>query len=104
MEVWFVVALVLVGIVGYFALMFYLGALRQQRHRQRKDERRHAEQLEWRRSGRLPVRYETVYRRGEPVDEDVARMEELGFYVADDAYLADGSRRVIYRRGDVSAL
>lgn len=77
--------------------------LRRRRVR-RRDERRHAEQLRWRDSGQLPVRYETMYWPDEAVDEDMARMHELGYYVADDVVFPGGRRRVVYRLAGVSAL
>ena len=57
-----------------------------------------------RRSGRLPARYSTIYDPGEMVDEDMARMLELGYYVAEEGILPSGARHVIYRLGGVSAL
>ncbi|PZS33071.1 MAG: hypothetical protein DLM58_08635 [Pseudonocardiales bacterium] len=96
------------GFVGFwllFALVLWLGARYGRGRRLRiRDERRHGEQLEWRASGRLPVRYETTYWPDEPVDEDMARMEELGYYVADDIMYANGSRHVVYRLGGASVL
>jgi hypothetical protein len=97
--------LLMAGLV--FALMVLgirLGGVRQSGQLRRKDERRHAEQLDWRRTGQLPARYVTIYDPGEMVDEDMARMFELGYYVAEDADLVGGGRRVIYRLQGVSAL
>src|SRR5437870_683451 len=87
--------LMAVGLGVLYVLGARLGGMRKDAQLQRKDERRHAEQLEWRRTGRLPARYVTVYERGEMVDEDMARMLELGYYVAEDADLVGGGRRVI---------
>ena len=97
----------LVLAAGVFALMVLgirLGGVRQSGQLRRKDERRHAEQLDWRRTGQLPARYVTIYDPGEMVDEDMARMFELGYYVAEDADLVGGGRRVIYRLQGMSAL
>ena len=97
--------LLMAGLV--FALMVLgirLGGVRQGGQLRRKDERRRAEQLDWRRTGQLPARYVTIYDPGEMVDEDMARMFELGYYVAEDADLVGGGRRVIYRLQGMSAL
>src|SRR5207302_8600277 len=54
----------LVLAAGVFALMVLgirLGGVRQSGQLRRKDERRHAEQLDWRRTGQLPARYVTIY-------------------------------------------
>jgi hypothetical protein len=99
-----VLLLLAVGVFGLMVLGIRLGGVRQSGQLRRKDDRRHAEQLEWRRSGQLPARYVTVYDEGEMVDEDMARMFELGYYVAEDADLVGGGRRVIYRLQGVSAL
>jgi hypothetical protein len=96
--------LMAVGVVAVYVVATRLGGVRKSGQLQRRDERRHAEQLEWRRSRRLPARYVTIYEPGEMVDEDMARMLELGYYVAEDADLVSGHRRVIYRLRDVSAL
>ena len=56
------------------------------------------------RSRQLPARYVTIYEAGEMVDEDMARMFELGYYVAEDADLVGGGRRVIYRLQGIPAL
>jgi hypothetical protein len=104
MEIWLVGALILLAICAYFALLFWLAAWGRRRRIRRRDERRHVGQLRWRDSGQLPARYETRYWRDEPADEDIARMEELGYYVADDVVYADGSRRVVYRLAGLPAL
>ncbi len=96
--------LLIPGLVVLYLIGLRLGGGRKTRQLRRKDEQRHAEQLEWRASGRPPVRYVTVYEPGEMVDEDMARMLELGYYVAEDADLVSGGRRVIYRLQGVSAL
>jgi len=93
-----------VAVAAVYVLATRLGGVRKSAQLQRKNEQRHAEQLEWRRSGRLPARYVTIYEPGEMVDEDMARMLELGYYVAEDADLVTGSRRVIYRLSGTSAL
>ena len=103
MEIWIVLA-VLAGFALIFGVALWLGGLRHESWLDKRERRRHEEQLEWRRSGRLPVRYSTTYAVGEMVDEDMARMLELGYYVAEDADLVTGSRRVIYRLQGVSAL
>jgi hypothetical protein len=112
MEVWVISGLVLGGaiaaVLGWCAVLVALGRWGESYRRRRRDERRHAEQLEWRRrlqAGEgIPVRYETVYRPGEMVDEDVARMAELGYYVADEISWGDGTRKLVYRLEGVSAL
>lgn len=108
MELW-VAGGVMVGIGLLFVAFGYWGReWETARKRRRRDERRHAEQLEWRRrlqAGEgIPVRYETVYRPEEMVDEDAARMAELGYYIADEVFYGDGSRRIVYRLEGVSAL
>jgi hypothetical protein len=70
----------------------------------RRDQRRRAEQLEWRRRQTLPMRHETLYQPGELVDEDVARMAELGYSVADEVWYENGSRRLVYRLAGAPAL
>src|SRR5256885_17026470 len=94
MDAWglFVLTLVLAipALVILYALGLRLGGARRSAKLRRKDERRHAEQLEWRRTGRPPVRYATTYEPGEMVDEDMARMLELGYEVAEDWVLAKG--------------
>src|SRR3989442_11051805 len=92
------------GLVALYLIGLRLGGGRKTQQLRRKDVQRHAEQLDWRRSGRLPARYVTIYEPGEMVDEDMARMVELGYYVAEDADLVSGGRRVIYRHEGVSAL
>jgi hypothetical protein len=108
MEVWIVSGLVLAGLFGYCGLLWVLGRWQTARRLRRRDQKRHAEQLEWRRhlqAGEpIPVRYETVYKPGEMVDEDVARMAELGYYVADQVSWGDGTRKLVYRLEGVSAL
>ncbi len=108
MEVWVVSGLVLAGAAAYCVLLVAGGAWGDSVFRRRRDAQRHAEQLEWRRrlqAGEpIPVRYETVYRPGEMVDEDVARMAELGYYVADEIMWGDGRRKLVYRLEGVSAL
>ena len=104
MEVWVIGALLFVGIVAYFVILIRLAEWRRGAKLRRKDERRHAEQLEWRRTGRLPVRYVTTYEPGEMVDEDMARMLELGYEVVEDWLLANGGRQVIYRLPGIPAL
>ena len=98
----FVLVIPVVAIL--YVLGLKLGGTRKSGQLQRKDEQRHAEQLDWRRSGKLPVRYSTIYEPGEMVDEDMARMLELGYYVAEEGILPSGARHVIYRLGGVSAL
>ena len=104
MEVWVIGALFFAGIVAYFVILIRLAEWRRSAKLRRKDERRHAEQLEWRRTGRLPVRYVTTYEPGEMVDEDMARMLELGYEVVEDWLLANGGRQVIYRLPGIPAL
>jgi hypothetical protein len=50
------------------------------------------------------VRYVTTYEPGEMVDEDMARMLELGYEVVEDWLLANGGRQVIYRLPGIPAL
>src|SRR5437588_675033 len=57
MEVWVIGALLFAGIVAYFVILIRLAEWRRSAKLRRKDEQRHAEQLEWRRSGRLPPRW-----------------------------------------------
>ncbi len=108
MELW-AAGGVMVGIaLAFFVFAQTVGRWSDQARLRRRDARRHAEQLEWRRrlqAGEpIPVRYETVYRPGEIVDEDVARMAELGYYVADEISWGDGTRKLVYRLEGVSAL
>lgn len=108
MEVWVVSGLLLGGAFGSAALLYAFARWYEANRRRRRNEQRHAEQLEWRRrlqAGQgIPVRYETVYEPGEMVDEDVARMAELGYYVADEITWSDGRRKLVYRLEGVSAL
>ena len=108
MEVWVVSGALLGGIVALWLLALWFYRWDTSRKLRVRDEQRHAEQLEWRRrlqAGEgIPVRYETVYRPGEMVDEDVARMAELGYYVADEVIWGDGTRKLVYRLEGVSAL
>jgi hypothetical protein len=108
MEVWVVSGLLLGGALGSAGLLFAFARCYAANQLRLRDERRHAEQLEWRRrlqAGEgIPARYETVYEPGEMVDEDVARMAELGYYVADEVTWGDGRRKVVYRLEGVSAL
>ena len=108
MEVWVDSGLVLGGALGFAGLCFWVSAWDGRRQRRRRDERRHAQQLEWLRrlqAGEgIPVRYETVYKPGEMVDEDVARMAELGYYVADEVSWGDGTRKLVFRLPGVRAL
>ncbi len=103
-----IVLLLFVLVIPAVAILYVLGlkvgGTRKSGQLQRKDEQRHAEQLNWRRSGRLPVRYSTIYEPGEMVDEDMARMLELGYYVAEEGILPSGARHIIYRLQGVSAL
>jgi hypothetical protein len=106
--VWALVVAMVLAAIGWIPFSRAMLAWDQQRKARRRDERRHAEQLEWRRrlqAGEgIPVRYETVYKPGEMVDEDVARMAELGYYVADEVTWGDGTRKLVYRLEGVSAL
>ena len=106
--VWAGCAAIVVAAIFYIPFARRVLAWDQQRKAARRDERRHAEQLEWRQrllAGEgIPVRYETVYEPGEMVDEDVARMAELGYYVADEIVFGDGTRRLVFRLEGVSAL
>ncbi len=104
MEVWVIGTLLFAGLVAYFVLLMALAQWRRSGRLRNRDERRHAEQLEWRRRGQLPARYITTYWPDEAADEDMTRMLELGYYVADEVTYANGSRRVIYRLHGVSAL
>jgi len=108
MEVWVVSGLLLGAAFGSSALLFAFARWYEANRLRRRDERRHAEQLEWRRrllAGEgIPARYETVYEPGEMVDEDAARMAELGYYVADEITWGDGRRKLVYRLEGVSAL
>ncbi len=107
-ELWAIGGILLLGCVAYLALLFAIGRWREGREQRRRDERRHSEQLEWlrrRQAGEaLPTRYETVYKPDEMVDEDVARMAELGYYVADEIVYTNGDRKLVYRLEGVSAL
>jgi hypothetical protein len=108
MELWVAFG-VMVGVALAIALFAVtVGRWSDQRWLQRKDARRHARQLEWLRRKQagepIPVRYETRYRGTEMVDEDIARMAELGYYVAEQWVLAGGARRIVYRLEGVSAL
>lgn len=98
------VFLLIVGVAVLYVVSTRLGDLRKRGQLRCKNERRHAEQVEWRRSGRLPARYVTTYEPGEMVDEDMARMLELGYEVAEDWLLANGGRQVIYRLPGIRAL
>jgi hypothetical protein len=93
-----------VGVAVLYVIALRLGGAHKTGQLRRKDEQRHAEQLEWRRSGRMPARYVTTYERGEMVDEDMARMLELGYFVAEEGVLPSGARQVIYRLEGISAL
>ncbi len=108
MEVWVVSGALFGGAFAFFLLTLWYYRWEQAWKLRRRDERRHTEQLEWRRrvqAGQgIPVRYETVYKPGEMVDEDVARMAELGYYVADEIMWGDGTRKLVYRLEGVSAL
>lgn len=108
MEVWVVSGLVVVGIGAYCLLLLALAVWGHNRRVRRRDRRRRAQQLEWRRGQQagmpIPTRHETLYRPGELVDEDVARMAELGYQVADEVWYQDGSRRLVYRLEGVRAL
>lgn len=108
MDQWSFMFALLGGSGAFFLFTLWLHRWDKQRKARRRDERRHAEQLEWRRrlqAGEgIPLRYETFYRPEEMVDEDAARMAELGYYVADEILYGDGSRRVVYRLEGVSAL
>ena len=106
--VWTLVVALVVATILYIPFCRAVLAWDQARKARRRDQRRHAEQLEWRRrqlAGEpIPVRYETVYKPREMVDEDVARMAELGYYVADEISWGDGTRKLVYRLEGVSAL
>jgi hypothetical protein len=106
LENWLIVGAILLipGVLILWTLWIRLAGAQKSAELQRKDERRHAEQLEWRRTGRLPVRYVTTYEPGEMVDEDMARMLELGYEVVEDWLLANGGRQVIYRLPGIPAL
>jgi hypothetical protein len=108
MEVWVVSGLIVGGALAIFLVLRALEPLERRGRLQRRDEKRHAEQLEWQRrlqAGQgIPTRYETTYWPDEMVDEDAARMAELGYYVADEVLYEDGSRRLVYRLEGVSAL
>ena len=108
MEVWLVAGALWGGVLAIFFSTRWFAGWERRRQLRVRDERRHAEQLEWRRrlqAGQpIPARYETVYRDGEMVDEDAARMAELGYYIADEVFYGDGSRRIVYRLEGVSAL
>jgi hypothetical protein len=108
MEVWVVTAALLGGVLALFLGSRWFASWERARQLRRRDERRHAEQLEWQRRLRagqgIPARYETTYRPGEMVDEDAARMAELGYYIADEVFYGDGSRKLVYRLEGVSAL
>jgi hypothetical protein len=108
MQLWIWGGIAVAVALGYAALLVAFGAWGDRRWRRRRDERRHAEQLEWRRrlqAGQaIPTRVETVYQPGEMVDEDAARMAELGYYVADEITWGNGKRKLVYRLEGVSAL
>ena len=108
MKVWVVSGLLLAGVLATSGLLRAFARWYEVARLRRRDERRHAEQLEWLRrlqAGKgIPARYETVYEPGEMVDEDVARMAELGYYVADEITWWDGTRKLVYRLEGVSAL
>jgi hypothetical protein len=103
-NVWSVSGVIVAGIGAYCLLLLVLARWGHARRMRRRDQRRHAEQLEWRRRQALPARHETLYRPGELVDEDAARMAELGYYVADEVWYEDGSRRLVYRMPGAPAL
>jgi hypothetical protein len=92
------------GLVILYVVWLRLGGARRNAQLRLKDERRHAEQLDWRRTAQLPVRYVTTYEPGEMVDEDMARMLELGYYVAEQGAGLGGELRVVYRLQGVLAL
>ena len=106
--VWFVGALAVGGAGAYCLLLFALAMWGHRRRIRRRDRQRHAEQLEWRRRQQagqpIPSRHETLYGPGELVDGDVARMDELGYRVADELWYEDGSRRLVYRLAGASTL
>ncbi|MDQ6791209.1 MAG: hypothetical protein M3075_11255 [Candidatus Dormibacteraeota bacterium] len=101
----FVVPVIIVAVLlAYLLLLYQLASWRRRGRLRKRDERRHGEQLEWRESGQLPARYVTTYWPDELLDEDMARMEELGYYVADEVMYANGSRQIVYRLRGTSAL
>lgn len=108
MEVWVVSGLVMAGIGAYCLLLLVLALWGHNRRIRQRDARRHARQLEWRcrqQAGLpIPTRHETLYRPGELLDEDLARMAELGYQVADEVWYQDGSRRLVYRLEGARAL
>ena len=108
MDIGFVSGLLLGGVFVTSLLLVAFARWHAANRLRRLDARRHAEQLEWLRRLRageaIPARYETVYQPGEMVDEDVARMADLGYYVADEITWGDGRRKLVYRLEGVSAL
>ena len=108
MDVWILTGLLLGGAFLTSMLLVAFARWHAASRLRRRDRHRHAEQLRWLRrlqAGQdIPARYETVYQPGELVDDDVARMAELGYYVADEITWGDGRRKLVYRLEGVSAL
>ncbi|PZR85311.1 MAG: hypothetical protein DLM67_26035 [Candidatus Nephthysia bennettiae] len=90
-----VVLVVVVSVLGY--IVSVLSGPGSGRRPERRDRQRASELQHWLQQGQLPHRYETTYEAWEWIDEDAARLAQVGYQVALQRSGDWGRLTVVYR-------